>query len=92
MQAICGMRSGTCCSSTCRLPKLRHIFADRVYRGDKLRNAIADVGRWTIEIVTRSERSGSFKPEPKRWVVERTVSLRRGPPCLVLKCGEDIGV
>jgi putative transposase len=55
-----------------RFPKLRHIFADRVYRGDKLRNAIADVGRWTIEIVTRSERSGTFKPEPKRWVVERT--------------------
>jgi putative transposase len=53
-------------------PKLRHIFADRVYRGDKLRNAIAAFGRWRIEIVTRSERVGTFKPEPKRWVVERT--------------------
>jgi putative transposase len=53
-------------------PKLRHIFADRVYRGDKLRNAIAAFGRWTIEIVTRSERGGTFKPEPKRWVIERT--------------------
>lgn len=53
-------------------PKLRHIFADRVYRGDKLRNAIAEFGRWTIEIVTRSERVGTFKPEPKRWVIERT--------------------
>ena len=53
-------------------PKLRHIFADRVYRGDKLRNAIAAFGRWTIEIVTRSERVGTFKPEPKRWVIERT--------------------
>jgi putative transposase len=53
-------------------PKLRHIFADRVYRGDKLRNAIAEFGRWMIEIVTRSERIGTFKPEPKRWVVERT--------------------
>ena len=53
-------------------PKLRHIFADRVYRGDKLRNAIAEFGRWVIEIVTRSERIGTFKPEPKRWVVERT--------------------
>jgi putative transposase len=55
-----------------RFPKLRHIFADRVYRGDKLRNAIAVTGPWTIEIVTRSERIGTFKPEPKRWVVERT--------------------
>jgi putative transposase len=53
-------------------PKLRHIFADRVYRGDKLRNAVAAFGRWTIEIVTRSEHVGTFKPEPKRWVIERT--------------------
>lgn len=53
-------------------PKLRHIFADRVYRGEQLRNAIAAFGRWTIEIVTRSERVGTFKPEPKRWVIERT--------------------
>ena len=34
-------------------PKLQHIFADRVYRGHKLRNALAAFGRWTIEIVTR---------------------------------------
>ena len=53
-------------------PKLRHIFADRVYRGDKLRNAVAEFGKWTIEIVTRSEQVGTFKPEPKRWVIERT--------------------
>jgi putative transposase len=53
-------------------PTLRHVFADRVYRGDKLRSAIADVGRWVIEIVTRIESVGSFKPEPKRWVIERT--------------------
>jgi transposase len=53
-------------------PTLRHIFADRVYRGDKLRKAIAAFGRWHIEIITRSERIGRFKPEKKRWVVERT--------------------
>jgi transposase len=53
-------------------PTLRHIFADRVYRGDKLRKAVAAFGRWRIEIVTRSERVGRFKPEPKRWVIERT--------------------
>ena len=53
-------------------PKLRHIFADRVYRGDKLLNAIADLGKWTIEIVTRSQSIGTFKAEPRRWVVERT--------------------
>jgi putative transposase len=53
-------------------PKLRHIFADRVYRGDQLRKAIARFGRWKIEIVTRTERIGTFKPERKRWVVERS--------------------
>jgi putative transposase len=53
-------------------PKLRHIFADRVYRGRQLRKAAAKFGRWRIEIVTRTERVGTFKPEPKRWVVERT--------------------
>ena len=53
-------------------PTLRHIFADRVYRGDKLRKAVAEFGSWTIEIVTRSERVGKFKPEPKRWVIECT--------------------
>jgi putative transposase len=53
-------------------PNLRHIFADRVYRGDKLRNAIADCGDWTIQIVTRSQSVGTFTPEPRRWVVERT--------------------
>ena len=36
-------------------PKLRHIFADRVYRGPKLLDALADLGRWTIEIVTRPQ-------------------------------------
>lgn len=53
-------------------PGLRHVFADRVYRGPKLLEALADLGQWTIEIVTRSESVGTFKPEPRRWVVERT--------------------
>ena len=53
-------------------PKLRHIFADRVYRGPKLLKALADLGKWTIEIVTRSQSVGTFKAEPRRWVVERT--------------------
>jgi putative transposase len=52
--------------------RLRHVFADRVYRGPKLLNAISDVGKWTIEVVTRTESVGSFKPEPRRWVIERT--------------------
>ena len=53
-------------------PNLRHMFADRVYQGPKLLDAIADLGKWTIEIVTRSQSVGTFKAEPRRWVVERT--------------------
>ena len=53
-------------------PKLRHIFADGIYRGPQLRDAVAQFGRWTIAIVPHSEQTGRFKPEPKRWVVERT--------------------
>jgi putative transposase len=53
-------------------PRLRYVVADRVYRGKKLRKAIAAFGRWRIKIVTRSERTGTFKPEPTRWVIERT--------------------
>jgi transposase len=52
--------------------RLRHIFADRVYRGDKLLNAIAELGPWTIEIITRTKSVGTFRAERKRWVVERT--------------------
>ena len=53
-------------------PKLRHVVADRVYRGDKLRKAIAAFGRWSIEIVTPPRPRCGFKPLPKRWVIERT--------------------
>ena len=56
------------------LPKLRYIFADRVYRGNKLLEAIAEFGEWTIEIVTRSQNVGTFKAEPRRWVIERTLA------------------
>jgi putative transposase len=55
-----------------RFPKLRYIFADRVYRGPKLLGELADLGKWTIDIVTRIESVGIFKPERRRWVVERT--------------------
>lgn len=60
------------CSLRQSFPKLQHIFADRLYRGAKLLNAIAHLGTWTIEIVTRSQNVGTFKAEPRRWVVERT--------------------
>lgn len=53
-------------------PKLSHVFADRVYRGEQLKNAIADCGPWTIEIVERPPGVKGFQLLPRRWVVERS--------------------
>lgn len=53
-------------------PDLRHIFADGGYAGPKLRDALADVGNWTIQIVKRSDTAEGFEVIPRRWVVERT--------------------
>jgi transposase len=53
-------------------PWLRHVFADGGYAGEKLRDAMSELGRWTIEIIKRSDLAGGFKLLPRRWVVERT--------------------
>jgi transposase len=53
-------------------PSLRHVFADRVYRGPQLQGAIADCGPWTIQIVERPPGVKGFQLLPRRWVVERT--------------------
>ena len=53
-------------------PKLRHVFADGGYAGPKLRGALVDLGRWTLQIVKRSDTAKGFEVLPRRWVVERT--------------------
>lgn len=55
-----------------RFPKLRHVFADRVYRGKQLVGALPHCGPWTIEIVQRPPGVKGFQLLPRRWVVERT--------------------
>lgn len=55
-----------------RCPKVHHVFADRVYRGQQLVQAVAHCGPWTIEIVERPEGVKGFQLLPRRWVVERT--------------------
>ena len=53
---------------------LRHLFADSVYNGPSLREALAKFGDWTIEIVTRAVGVTGFQFLPRRWVVERTLA------------------
>jgi transposase len=55
-----------------RVPRLAHVFADRIYRGPQLLKALADCGPWTIEIVKRPHGVKGFQLLPRRWVVERT--------------------
>ena len=57
-----------------RFPWLRHVFADGGYAGDKLRQALRRIGKWTVEIVKRSDVAKGFVVLPRRWVVERTLA------------------
>jgi putative transposase len=55
-----------------KFPRLRHVFADRIYRGKQLLDALSDCGSWTVEIVERPQGVKGFQLLPRRWVVERT--------------------
>ena len=57
-----------------RFPRLRHLFADSVYNGPNLREALAKFGDMTIEIVKRAAGACRFELLPRRWVVERTLA------------------
>ena len=67
-------------------PWLRHVFADGSYAGDKLEAAMAGNGRWTFEIVKRSDGIKGFVVLSRRWVVERTFAwLNRNRNSLALR-------
>ena len=69
-------------------PWLRHVFADGGYAGPKLNGRLAKIGKWTIQIVKRSDTASGFELLPRRWVVERTLAwLGRG---LWLKMGDEV--
>jgi len=53
-------------------PWVRHVFADGGYAGEKLRSALTCFGRYTIEIIRRSDAAKGFERLPRRWVIERT--------------------
>ena len=44
------------------------------YAGNKLRTSLTKLGKWTIEIIKRSDRAKGFEILPRRWVVERTLA------------------
>ncbi|TWA92051.1 DDE family transposase [Bradyrhizobium stylosanthis] len=65
-------RARCLCSIRDRFPWLRHIFADGGYAGEKLKAVLEKIGRWTVEIIKRSDAAQGFEVLPRRWAVERT--------------------
>ena len=55
-----------------KYPSLRYVFADGGYAGPKLKGRLEKIGKWTIQIVKRSDTAKGFELLPRRWVVERT--------------------
>jgi len=53
-------------------PWLRPICAEGGYAGNKLHDTLSALGRWTVQIIKRSDTAKGFEVLPRRWVVERT--------------------
>ncbi len=61
-------------SVAARYPALHHIFAGGGYAGPKLRDALKAAGRWTVQIVKRSDSANGFEVLPRRWVAGPTLA------------------
>jgi transposase len=55
------------------LPRLKKIWADGAYTGEKLARWCKEQGGWGLEIVERSADTEGFTVVPRRWIVERTL-------------------
>ncbi|MGZ2464521.1 transposase [Sinorhizobium medicae] len=44
-----------------RWPWLLHVFADGGYAGDKLKKRLQKIGKWTLEIIKRSDKAKGLK-------------------------------
>ena len=73
-----------------RHPWLRHVFADGGYASDKQRQALRKIGKWTIEIIKRSDHAKGFEVLPRRWVVERTFAWLGRNRCLAKNFEQSI--
>jgi putative transposase len=55
------------------LPRLKKIWADGAYTGEKLAGWCEEQGGWELEIVERSTETKGFTVLSYRWIVERTL-------------------
>jgi putative transposase len=56
------------------VPRLKKIWADGAYTGEKLVGWCKERGGWEPEIVERQANTEGFAVLPHRWIVERTLS------------------
>lgn len=60
------------------VPRLKKIWTDGSYAGEKLSSWCNEQGGWKLEVVERNADTEGFAVLPHRWIVERTLSwLRR---------------
>ena len=57
----------------CRFPRLRHVWADGIYRGALVGWAKRQAGV-DLEIVAPPKGTKTFQVLPRRWVVERSIA------------------
>jgi putative transposase len=55
------------------VPRLKKIWADGAYTGEKLAGWLEEQGEWELQIVERSADTEGFAVLPHRWIVERTL-------------------
>ncbi|HEX4202616.1 MAG TPA: IS5 family transposase [Ktedonobacteraceae bacterium] len=58
----------------CFVPRLKKIWADAAYRGQELAAWCQAEGGWDLEVVERAPGQRGFSIQPRRWVVERSLS------------------
>jgi putative transposase len=56
------------------VPRLKKIWADGAYSGERLAGRLEQRDGWELEIVERDPQAKGFEVLPKRWIVERTFS------------------
>jgi transposase len=56
------------------VPRLKKIWADQAYQGHDLAEWCKATGGWDLEVVKRPPATRGWSQQPKRWIVERTLS------------------
>lgn len=56
------------------MPRMKLIWADSAYAGEKLRKWCEEWTGWRLEIVSRNTDNSTFEVLPRRWVVERSIA------------------